>query len=461
MLLIGACWVVAILAIAPLLAGYQRVQSAYGFKRAQVEIEYYSADVAGLASSSPASLLWGWLPSAPTAESELFPGITMVAVICAGAVLARKRPAIGTRSPAGFYAVAALACWLLSLGPWPAFRGHQVGVPGPYALLMWTPGFSGVRVPARFWMLAILCLTIVASLAIARLRGTGARRVLICAAIIGVLADGWPREFVLASAPAIRRTDAGAAARLVLPVPETEAEAMLGGLAVDTPVFNGYSGYVAPQHHALIDLLEREDPAILDRIAAAQTIEVVVEHRLDSDRRWRRFLETYPAATVIGDAPDWSAYLIRPTGAIAPPGPDGRPSEIARVSTTTNSPDINAIVDGDLDTRWNAASQQGGETIDIELRDTVAARWVVLALGVYASQYPRALAIMASADGTNWRTMPARDPALATYDAAIRDPRRVPLAFPLDGDPVRSTRCVSSGSVNPRTILRGAGVSSS
>ena len=32
---------------------------------------------------------------------------------------------------------------------------------GPYALLMYLPGFNALRVPARFWMTMTLCLAVV------------------------------------------------------------------------------------------------------------------------------------------------------------------------------------------------------------------------------------------------------------------------------------------------------------
>ena len=78
--------------------------------------------------------------------------------------------------------------------------------------------------------------------------------------------------------------------------------------------------------------------------------------------------------------------------------------------------------------------------IDVELRESARPRWLVLSLGIYASQYPRALEVSASGDGVTWRTIATSDPALTAYDAALRDPRAVPLAFPLDGEPARFIR---------------------
>src|SRR6185312_8706458 len=84
----------------------------------------------------------------------------------------------------------------------------------------------------------------------------------------------------------------GAVARLGLPLAGNETESMYRTIGDGLPVFNGYSGYEAPQHPALRDLLERGDPEILRRLASSGPIEVVVEHSLDVDGSWRRYAES-------------------------------------------------------------------------------------------------------------------------------------------------------------------------
>jgi hypothetical protein len=133
------------------LLGYQRIQASYGFKRSPVEIVNYSADVAGLWSAAPESLLWRRLHGdAVSSESEQFPGIAIAALAAAALVLAVKRRR--HHSEVAFYVLAAVVMWALSLGPEPRLNGVPLGVPGPYAALARLPGFDGMRVPARFWM---------------------------------------------------------------------------------------------------------------------------------------------------------------------------------------------------------------------------------------------------------------------------------------------------------------------
>ena len=56
--------------------------------------------------------------------------------------------------------------WLLCLGPAPTFMGKPLIYKAPYAWLMLMPGVEGVRVPARFWVLATLCLAVAAAIAL-------------------------------------------------------------------------------------------------------------------------------------------------------------------------------------------------------------------------------------------------------------------------------------------------------
>ena len=73
-------------------SGTDSIHAFYGFKRSPVEVVNYSADVAGLWSVSPDSLLWGaTLRTGAGAESEIFPGVTLVLLLIAGLWLRRAR----------------------------------------------------------------------------------------------------------------------------------------------------------------------------------------------------------------------------------------------------------------------------------------------------------------------------------------------------------------------------------
>ena len=159
------------------------------------------------------------------ARSDKPATLGLFALICVVAMLPRVRASWATRSALTFYTAAAFFMWLLALGPEPAFLGERVLYQAPYAWLMRLPGFDGLRVPARFWMLAVACLSVLAALAIARLPAR-TRKTAVVIASIGILLDAWPRPFPLAFVDQPRPSPAGAATRIDLPIGRRDAMAM-------------------------------------------------------------------------------------------------------------------------------------------------------------------------------------------------------------------------------------------
>ncbi len=110
--------------------------------------------------------------------------------------------------------------WLFSLGPAPTLMGNPMMYRGPYALLMYLPGFNSLRVPARFWMTVTLCLAVIGAMVFARLTEKLGRMRLAAAAVVafGVLADTWMSAMPLADTPkpfaALSCGGSGDAARL-------------------------------------------------------------------------------------------------------------------------------------------------------------------------------------------------------------------------------------------------------
>jgi hypothetical protein len=444
-------WLVAACALAPIFSGYRLVHASYGFKRSPVEMVNYSADVAGLLAASPDSWLWSWLHASVSSESEQFPGLTIVLLLLGAAGRTGRGGNVGAsgRGPVVFYALSAALMWMLSLGPVPKIAGTAIGVPGPYALLATLPGFDGMRVPARFWMLTVLCLSVCAAFVIARIQSPRTRRAVAAAAVIGCLLDAWPRAFPVVAAPGVRVTTSQARARLGLPLHEAETETMYGAIPQRRRVFNGYSGYAAPQHAALRDLLEQRDPAILDRLAATEPIEVIVESAGDADGSWSKYVQSHARATRLNAGADWTAYEIAATGAVPGPIIAGPELPVERIEASANSKDIGAVLDRDLDTRWHTVPQTGGETITVTLDRPQHVAAIVLSLGAYASQYPRVLEIDVSGDALTWTPAYRGATALETYDAAIRAPRAIPITVALRRDGVKVLRLRQAGH-NPR-----------
>ena len=104
---IGTAATVATLALAPLLVGYHHYQSHFGVARTAEEIEHYSADLSAVWATSAYLLPSAWTFD-PGPEGELYPGVTIAAVV-ALALLARARRTGSRRR-------AIVQAWLLGLG---------------------------------------------------------------------------------------------------------------------------------------------------------------------------------------------------------------------------------------------------------------------------------------------------------------------------------------------------------
>src|SRR5206468_691144 len=108
------------------------------------------------------------------------------------------------RSAFAFYTGAAMIMYIFCLGPEPAVLGKPFWYKPPFAWLMELPGYSNVRAPARFAMLAELCLSVAAAIAFVRIRQRLPRHFassLAVAALAGAVADGWILDMPLLELP--------------------------------------------------------------------------------------------------------------------------------------------------------------------------------------------------------------------------------------------------------------------
>jgi F5/8 type C domain len=372
--------------------------------------------------------------------------LALAAALALMATLPRLRAALRGRSPLMFYLLCAFAMWILALGPEPTIMDRPTISQAPYGWLMRLPGFDGLRVPARFWMMALACLSVVAALAVHRLDGRR-RRILVAIAAAGLVIDGWPRTFIVLGAPQTRSAPAGVTTRLDLPVTDDTGAAALYQQTIDeVPLHNGFSGYFAPHYYALRTLLEAKDPRVLHVLAGAGPLGVVVHHEGDTDGAIRRFVLAHPGASLVRSDGGWSSYRL-PADPSPPVFPDreGSPLGIKSLSTFPSPPHAGRALDGDLRTRWSGGVQQQSAEATIELETTTHVGQVVIDLGEFATDFATRLRIDVSADGATWETAWTGDTALHAYYAAIRHPREVPLVFPLNRDGIRFIRLKQAG----------------
>ena len=350
------------------------------------------------------------------------------------------------RSPLLFYAFAAFAMWVLSLGPDPMLFTRRVLYEAPYGWLMNLPGFDGLRVPPRFWMMTTVCLAAIAALAINRVHGR-TRRIVVTIASVALLLDGWPREFTVAREPEHRLAPPGVAFRLDLPMTDDRDAVALYLQTLDPiPLYNGFSGYGAPHQYAMREMLQAGDARILEALTARGTVGVVIDHESDADARLRRFVAAFPGAALHETHPSWSSYRLPAQPAVDQlPDSTGAALRIKSLDAFPSPPHTPRAVDGDLKTRWSGGVQRAAADFTIELEQPSHVGQVVTDLGPFWTDFPSRLKIEVSSDGSSWQTAYLGDTALHAYYGALRHPKEVPLVFAIDRDNVRFIRLQQLG----------------
>ena len=362
------------------------------------------------------------------------------------AMLPRVSAAASRRSPLAFYAFATLAMWVFALGPDPVFFDGRAMYQAPYGWLMRLPAFDGLRVPARFWMMALVCLSVLAALAVNRLHGR-ARRAVVAAAALGLLLDGWPAIFRVEAAPDRRPTPPGVAFRLDLPMDtDHDARALYQQTFDGVPLFNGFSGYFARHYYALGELVAAGDPRILQALSSRGPVGVVIDHASDETGAYRKFILAYPGVTRHETHAGWSSYTVPANGnGDLLPDVSGQPVRIKALTAFPSQPHTTRAIDGSVKTRWSGGVQRSAADFTIELEEPGRVAQLVTDLGEFVGDYPAKLRLEVSADGAQWETLHLGDSALHAYYAAVRHPKQVPVVYPIDRDNVRFLRLTQLG----------------
>jgi hypothetical protein len=395
----AALGVAAILAL-PFLVKYYAVQSALGLSRSVGEMAAYSARPEAFLSATPVLRFWQTRPP-PTTEHYLFPGVTALALAVAGVFVAtRDRRYL-------FYVLAAILMTVLSTGPaQPLFSIEALW--HPYTLLAWLPGYRGLRVPARFFMLAVLCLAVAAGLSFAAIERRFPRRRALLAAIAfaGLVVDGAIAGMPLGAPPPQLRVPESGARVLALPFEDGQVSvnAMYQSMTHHRPVVNGYAGY-SPPHAGVIEwALGRQDSAILTELRRGHPLYVLVAST-DHAPFWTAFMDKQPDTVMLGIEGGGRLYRMAP----APYAQEVRAG--AAIG--------DAIVRAEAD--WLVADVLQARALrGIELR-------------VYGKiwRLPKELRIETSADGAHWQPAFEGGPAGLALVGALDRPAVLPLRVDL------------------------------
>jgi hypothetical protein len=331
------------------------------------------------------------------------------------------------QSPLAFYVCAAVAMYVLSFGPQPSFRGTPFWYRAPYAWLLELPGFSSVRAPARFAMLAELCLAAAAALALIKIRDRFPRRAavaIVVVAIAGAIADGWIRALPLAGLPqrfaSLESSGEGAVAEVPIDEMIPGIAALYRSIYHRRPTVNGYSGFVPAHYEVLREAIEADGTEAFDGLTPHGPLTFV----------------------------DSSGQIVEKKGRLAvAPAPAGRPLPIRAVAAGHTPLDLAPLTDGNGRTRWDSGSPQDGtETITIDLGSAGDVNAVLLAIGPYHADFPRLLAIDVSDDLHVWTTRWSGRCGAKAVAAAVDDERLVPLTVSFPAATARYIRLRQLGS---------------
>ena len=398
----------ASLLLVPSLFEYVTVHRELGLSRSYGEMVRFSAQPGSLLQAAPMLAFWPSLP-VETTEGFLFPGVTVIVLVSAAGLLGiaqLTRRSRFARSPFVFYSLAALAMWALALGPAPPDAIVPVR---PYTLLTWLPGFDGLRAPARFAMLATLCISIAAGLAFARLARRfffGPVRLALggFAVIAGLTIDGWMRPMPLATPPGrVVLPDVPNAAVLELPADDAAVGvgSMYRAMTHGRPLINAYSGHTPPHYVILSLALRRNDSSVITELARGRPLIIIVNGRYDPDGRFQRLVLSLPGIEPRGASSAGSIFVLpaTPAARIAPAG-----------------------------TAWPASvAEIAPERALLDLGEPRVVRTIGFPLRWHYPELGERVAIEGSLDGQMWATMWedwTGGPALA---AALLSPREAPV----------------------------------
>jgi hypothetical protein len=400
--------------VLPFLVKYRSVQSALGLTRTPGEMVTFSAQWSSFASAHPMMRFWH-TPPPSTPEQYLFPGVTALTIVIVGTMFARRDRRFL------FYLFAALLMTLLCAGPAP---DHSIAALWrPYTWLTWLPGYSGLRVPARFFMLTALCLAVAAGLAFdairKRLSAPAIRPTVRAAGAIVVFAgltfDGAIAGMPLGVPPPRMHLDEAGSRVLVLPFEDGRASvaAMYQSMSHHRPVVNGYSGYVPPHAEVIKWALHRDDSTVLTELRRGHPLYVIVASG-DSEQTWAAFVSGLPDARLLGVEGTGTVYLM-PAAPYARTGPPGTP------------------IDG-----VSLSSDPGWLIADLHRVQPVRA----LELRTYGALHPLPdqLVVQTSIDGRSWSTVFADRPGGLALAGALASPLVIPLRIDLEDVAARYVR---------------------
>ncbi len=377
-------------------------------------------------------------PITATASSfKRFFSVALWAAIVAFALTARFGR-IAVTATSWFYAAAALATWLLALGPVPMLAGARAFGMAPYSWLMVLPGVDALRVPSRFWMMTVFCLAVLSGLLVSRvLAALGPRigAVLVALVASGIVLDGWIARIPIDRAPDMLWADR-LSGSTVLELPFQHIDTPPGFRAAEGGwrSVNGYSGFDPPSYAVLRAAARAEDGSFLRHLLRSGDASVIV--RKDAPRQVD-MVQREARSAAIAETDDRLLYVIPQR---SPLPRVGRRVAVARVTSSCAADLVHQVVDGRRTTAWDCGPQFREEHLVLDIGQVQNVGAVRQALGRRTVDHPRELVIETSEDHVAWRPAWSGGTAGLVFQAAVEQPLNVSIVVPFEPRPARYVR---------------------
>jgi hypothetical protein len=373
--------------------------------------------------------------------------VTLFFLLTGGLLSQRFHDFVRRGSTEGFYLLCAGVCWVLSWGPFPRLFGETVLYQAPYAWLVPLPGFSALRVPARLWMMVVLCLVVFMGLAFARLlaaRTSRTARIIVVAGACGLVADGYT---TIRAADVPRPLPSGVSGRIVLflPIGDIHGDIAAGYQAVtrEFRTINGLSGYEPPHYEALRTLARAGDDRLFGPFVSRGDVHVVVSSETAD---LRAMVERQPGARL--ESALGTALLYRvPSRPVPPPPtkPSGVRVPLAAVTSHCSPERLALLTDGDVGTGWGCGIRSPDQSLTADVGTPSRIGAIVHALGSAGVYFPRQLRVETSIDGVAWAAAWEGSPAAEVLYAALASPRETRMVIEFPPRPARYVRVSQLG----------------
>jgi len=395
----------------------------------------------GIAFAMYGPWAWSFGPVSITGSSAAKPFTNGVLLLIPGLVMSRTfRTMIVQQRTAAFYLTAAVVTWALSWGPLPQLRDVTVLPHGPYALLQLLPGADGLRVPARFWMMTVLCVCVLGGVAgaqgLRRLSPRASIAVIIVAAM-GLLTDGWmPIPAAPLPIPELSPAPPPGSSVMVLPLRWNDQSAEFRAIAGGWTSINGASGHEPGFYRALTQLSDTYDPLLFDPFLVEDDLHVAVY----SGSQLIEVVERQPGVVALARGGQMLQYRIPRRGRPALAAAAGDPLAIASVAVSCGQERIAEATDGNPATRWHCGAQNKDAAFTIDLGAVKPVAAVTAATGPFTRDFPRRLIVEVSTDGERWEEVWAGSGLAAALEAELRTPAVTPVTIAFEPRSARYLR---------------------